>query len=175
MTGLPRGTKLPVMNTRSRAALLAAALLPALLAVKARTAATSISRPVASFAAAYGGRVPIPAQFHAASRRALDEAGSPESVLLYAAGGDEQAWPRAARLQDAGVLVQALPLEDARAAQARAKKLKPVPGLAYPAFAHAASGRVSVYLFTPKRLVRVSAARWTSAFDAVVRGYRDAP
>lgn len=147
----------------------------ALFSVKARSAATS--RGVgASYGTDFGGVVPVPGEHRAAAKRLRDERGSPQSVLLFSGASPERAWTRAERLDDGNVLVELLPLDDPRAATERARglKMKAVDGLPYKAFADAANGRVTVHIVTPTRLVRVSAARWSSAFDQVVRGYRDA-
>jgi hypothetical protein len=142
---------------------------------EARSAATSRSAGTA-YGTEYGGEIPVPGEYRAAARRVRDERGAPQSVLLFAGGSPEKAWLRAQRLDDGGVLVDILPLDDAEAAAERARglRMKPVDGLPYKAFADAATGRVTVHIVTPTRLVRVSAARWSTAFDRVVRGYRDA-
>lgn len=167
------------MTSRARAALLAALFLPAFLAVRARTAATSVGRPVEIYAAAFGGRVPVPAHFKASARRLLDEGNAPGSVVLYAYGTDEQAWAGASRLDHGGILVEILPVENAKAAREKASRLggevaRKLEGLRYPGYSVSGPSKAVVYLLTPKHLVRLSSARWTGAFDAVVRGYKDA-
>ncbi|MDX6770649.1 MAG: hypothetical protein SF051_14030 [Elusimicrobiota bacterium] len=151
------------------------AVVTAFGAVKARSAATSRSVGTA-YGTDFGGTVPMPGEYRAAAKRLRDERGAPQAVLLFSGGSPERAWTRAERLDDGNVLVELLPLDDPRAVAERARglKMKPVDGLPYKAFADAATGRVTVHIVTPTRLVRVSAARWSSAFDSVVRGYRDA-
>lgn len=158
-----------------RAVLAALVLATGALTFKAQSAATSRGAG-SSYGTGYGGEVPVPGEYRAAAKRLRDERSSPQSVLLFAGGSPDRAWQRAQRLDDGGVLVEILPLEDSAAAAERARglKMKPVDGLPYKAFADADTGKVTVHIVTPTRLVRVSAARWSSAFDKVVRGYRDA-
>lgn len=169
------------MNTKTFVLAGASFLAIAALAVTGRGAATSRIPVGGTVATGYGAAIPVPSEYRAAARRERDDASSPSSVLLYAEGTSERAWERSTKLDDGSVLIELLPAENPAAVRARAAKaaagpsagLRPVEGLAYPAFASSAAGRVTVDLITPKRVVRVSAARWTSAFDAVVRGYKD--
>lgn len=162
------------MKTRNLMILSAAALATALFAAMARTAATSRIPGGGVYSAKFGGTIPVPVEYTAAARGLRDEAASPQEVILYAVGTEENAWARSGRLDDGSVLVEAMPFEDAPSVLKRVKRLDgKISGLAYPAFAASRRGRVSVALVTPKRLVRVSAARWTTAFDRVVRGFRD--
>lgn len=159
---------------KTLAVLSSAALAAAFLASRARTAATSRSAPPATYAALFGGRFPIPEEYAASARRERDEPASPQSVLLYATGNPESSWARSGQLDDGSVLVEAIPFESHSSMLRRVQRVDGrVEGLAYPAFAYVRNGRVSVALVTPKRLVRFTSARWTTAFDQTLRGYRD--
>ena len=176
------------MTPKARALLSALAAAAILRPGAAGSAATSGGIPSpTSFAAPSGARVPVPPEYALAWTRTRDEAAAPESMRLSAAGT-----PQPARAEDAGlgagdVVVEVLPLDGARDPEERAarfaddlrsdpgwSRVRRLPGLAYPALAAASDGRVRVCLVTRAHLVRITAARWTSAFDAVVRGFRDA-
>lgn len=162
------------MKTNKLLIISGVALATALCAALARTAATSRISGGGTYSAEFGGKVPVPPEYTASARRLRDESGAPQEVLLFAAGNEESAWARSSRLDDGSVLIEAMPFDDARSVLKKAKRLPGgVSGMPYPAFATATAGRITVAMVTPKRLVRVSAARWTTAFDRVVRGFRD--
>jgi hypothetical protein len=188
---LPSGEATPSedpMNPKTRAFLAALLAAAVLRPGDAGPAATSGGVPgPQSFATPSGCRVPVPAEYSASWRRTVDEAAAPESLLLYAVGTPARSDAEVGGLEAGRVSVELIPLGPALAPEARAalfeadlrtdarwSRVRRLTGFAYPALEASGEGRVRVDLVTPTRLVRITSARRTSAFDAVVRGFRDA-